>query len=114
MDWKARALAATNGSKYGAILAAALGKTIPAPHFNGRAGISSDGFVLADFTDAEGNEHPSAFVGSAADLATNTLSLAEYLKLSPEDRSELFATVRGWIANDYSNGALKALTERLH
>jgi hypothetical protein len=36
------------------------------------------------------------------DLLKNTNGLADHLKLTGEERSELFATIRGWIADDYS------------
>jgi len=106
--WKDRALAATKGSRFGAILAAALDEQIPAPCFSGSASITSDGFVMASFTDKNGEHHFGAFVGAASDLANNARGLAKHLDLNDEDRDALFATIKGWVGNDYSNGtALK-------
>ena len=108
-NWKERAIAATRGTQLGAIIACALGEKVEAPCFNGKASITSDGFIMANFTGADGRGHMGAFVGSASDLVRNTLGLADHLKLSKEERAELFSSVRNWIATDYSNGALKSL-----
>lgn len=104
MNWKDKALAATRGTQLGAILAAATDTEIAAPCFNSRATITSDGFITANFTGADGQRHLGAFVGSSDDLVRNTLGLADHLKLNKEDRAELFTTVRKWIATDYSSG----------
>ena len=109
-SWKTKALAATDGSRFGAILAVALGESIPAPRFHGRASITSDGFVMCDFTGSDGRAHLGALVGAASDLIGNVEGLAKHLKLTDDERDELAATVRAWVANDYSNGtALAAL-----
>lgn len=99
--WKKRALKATEGSQFGAILASALGKTIPAPCYTGRATITSDGYVMANFTDRDGNNHLGAFVGSVDDLINNTQGLAKHLELSIPQRHELVETIRSWVATDY-------------
>lgn len=110
MNWKEKALAATRGSQFGAILCAATGTDAPAPCFTSKASITSDGFVMADFTGADGRQHMGAFVGSVADLVKNSVGLADHLKLNSGDRAELFAAVRGWIEADHGGGgALKAL-----
>ena len=110
MNWKTKAMKATAGSRFGAILAAALGKSIPAPCFHGKASITSDGFVTASFTGDDGRHHLGAFIGSANDLVGNVQGLAKHLELSEDERDELCATVRAWVALDYSGGkALAAL-----
>jgi hypothetical protein len=108
-DWKTKAMKATAGSRFGAVLAAALGAKITAPCFCGKASVTSDGYVMASFTSADGSYHMGAFVGSAADLVRNTLGLAKHLQLNAADRDELYATVRSWVAADYSSG--KALAD---
>jgi hypothetical protein len=110
--WKARALAATRGSHFGAIIAAATDTEIEAPCFTSKACITSDGFVMANFEGADGRQHLGAFVGSASDVVNNARGLADHLNLDGADRSELFATIRGWIGQDYSNGALDQLATR--
>jgi hypothetical protein len=107
--WKERALAATRGTQFGAILNSAMGEEIEAPCFTSKGTITSDGFLMANFTGSDGRAHLGAFVGRASDLIGNARGLADHLKLDGADREELFATVRGWIATDYSNGAMKAL-----
>lgn len=109
-NWKDKALAATRGSQFGAILSAATDTEIPAPSFSGKASITSDSFVMCNFTKANGENHMGAFVGGASDLVRNTQGLAKHLKLDDAERAELFATVRNWIGQDYSGGkALKDL-----
>lgn len=103
-DWKQRALAATRGTQLGAVLHAATRTECRAPCFGRVATITSDGFVMADFTSANGERHMGAFVGSSSDLVRNSLGLADHLSLDNEARSELFKAVRGWVTTDYSNG----------
>jgi hypothetical protein len=68
--------------------------------------ITSDNFVMADFTGADSRHHMGAFVGSVHDLIKNTNGLTDHLELDAEDRAELFAVIRKWIATDYSGGRL--------
>jgi hypothetical protein len=105
MNWQDRAKAATKGSQLGAMLRAALGETIPAPCFTGKAVITSDAFVMCNFLGSDGRAHHGAFVGSARDLARNISGLAAHLKLTDEEKKEMLTTFREWIATDYSNGA---------
>lgn len=112
MRWQDKALAATKGTRFGAILNAAMGKTIDAPRFNGKAAITSDGFVMCSFTSSDGREHYGAFVGAASDLVQNATGLAAHLSLNDAERKELFALVRGWVETDYTGGkALAAISE---
>lgn len=106
MNWKHRAISATIGTQFGAILAAVTGEKIPAPYFEGRATITSDNFVMANFVDRNRQMHLGAFVGSVNDLIQNTTRLATHLHLTPEEKAELFTAIRGWIAADYSGGRL--------
>lgn len=100
-SWKERALAATRGSRFGAILSAATGTEIEAPCFHGKASVTSDGFVMADFAGADGRYHMGAFVGAMSDLENNVRGLAKHLGLNDEERAELSDTVRGWVGRDY-------------
>ena len=110
-NWKERALAATKQSQFGAILCAATGTPCEAPCFSGKATITSDNFVMANFTGADGRNHMGAFVGSVHDLIRNTEGLAKHLKLNDEERKELFGVIRGWVATDYSGGRLLKMLE---
>jgi hypothetical protein len=101
MNWKDKALAATSGSQFGAILHCAFGVEKEAPCFNGKASVTSDGFVMCNFTDKNGEGHWGAFVGSVSDLKRNVEGLAKHLKLNAADRSALTLAVAGWVAQDW-------------
>lgn len=113
MSWQDKAIAATNGSHFGAVLACALGREIPAPHFNGKASVTSDGFVMCSFTGSDGRDHMGAFVGSLSDLERNSVGLAKHLELSAVERAEFADALLKWIGNDYSRGAVKCAAQRL-
>jgi hypothetical protein len=100
-DWKQLALQATNGTQFGAIVAAALGEEIPPPRFGRRASVTSDGFVMCNFVDREGQGHPGAFVGSVADLERNIVGFPAHIKMTPAERKAFYAIMRAWIAIDY-------------
>jgi len=108
-NWKERALAATRGSRFGAIFCAATDTKCDPPCFTSKAIITSDNFVMANFTGADGRHHMGAFVGSVSDLVRNTNGLADHLKLTDQERTELFTVMRDWIGTDYSGGRLKAM-----
>jgi hypothetical protein len=97
MNWKQKSLAATRGTQFGAIVACALGEKIPAPHFRGRPSITSDGFVMCDFVDRNGDGHMGAFVGALSDVERNTKGLAAHLKLSEVECAEYAAAIGGWL-----------------
>jgi len=103
-DWRDLAIAATEGSQFGAILHCALGRDKPAPCFHGKAIVTSDGFVQCNFTDSNGNARHMAFVGSAEDLARNGAGLARHLLLGSEATEELRQALQSWIATDYRSG----------
>jgi hypothetical protein len=105
MNWQDKAEAATRGTQLGAIIAAALGREIEAPCFHGKASVTSDGFVMCDFTDKSGNGHMGAFVGSMSDLIRNAGGLADHLKLDAAERAEFYEAIKNWISLDYSASA---------
>jgi hypothetical protein len=97
MNWKQKALAATRGSQFGAIVACALGEKTRAPYFSGRPSITSDGYVMCNFVDRNGEGHMGAFVGSFSDVQRNTKGLADHLKLNVEDRAEYTGALTKWL-----------------
>lgn len=107
--WKEHALAATRGTQLGAILCAATKTETPAPCFTSKASVTSDGFLVANYTGADGRQHMGAFIGPASDLVRNAQGLADHLKLDETARAELYRVLLKWIELDYSRGALKAL-----
>lgn len=106
--WQDRLLAATNGSRLGAIARCALGRNADEsyPAFTGKASVTSDGFIMCDFVDREGTPHMGAFVGAVDDLRTNVLGVAAHLKLTEAERAAWFKVVQEWIAIDYSRRGL--------
>jgi hypothetical protein len=100
-----RILAATNGTKTGAILRCALDRNgaVPVgPAFTGKACCTSDGYLTCNFIGADGRHHYGAFVGGKIDLTYNLQQLAKHLKLDAEEQRQLFNAVSAWIATDYS------------
>ena len=94
-----RALAATNGQLH-AILACAAGKDTKwggAPQFHGKAYITSDRFIMCNFTDAKGRGHMGAFVGSLSDLDRNVEGLCAHLKLNDAGKHEVKHLVNVWL-----------------
>lgn len=107
MNWKTNALAATRGTKLGAILRCALDEdNVQIPRFTSTAVVTSDGFIMADFIDRNGDHHMGAFVGDVASLRGNAVGLAAHLELADADRKALFATFSDWVARDYSGKGL--------
>lgn len=107
MKWQDKAEAATRGTQLGAIIACTLNREIDAPSFNGKASVTSDGFVMCNFTDKNGGNHMGAFVGSLADLAHNCSGLADHLKLSDDEREAFYDTMKNWIGVDYHGSLTK-------
>lgn len=101
-SWRDRLLAATRGTQLGAIARCALGRNDDSvPRFEGRASVTSDGFVMCDFVDRDGNGHWGAFVGSDDDLERNVIGVADHLQLSDAERAEWFAAMKKWVAQDW-------------
>lgn len=106
--WQWKALQATRGTRFGAILACASERYYDAapatPRFVGRASVTSDGFVMCNFVDQRGNGHRGAFVGAIADLNANVSGLADHLALNDAERLALGALISRWIGADYRGG----------
>lgn len=104
VTWQNRLLAATKGTQTGAIAKCVLERNLPKGRrqYLGTASITSDGFVMCDYVDAEGRMHMGAFVGDVDDLRRNVVGVAAHLKLSEKDRSAWYQACRAWIAMDYS------------
>jgi hypothetical protein len=75
-----------------------LGREIPPPCFHGKANITSDGYVLCDFTDSEGNRHMGAFVGSWKDLQANYVGLSRHLELTQGEQGEFANMLEAWVS----------------
>lgn len=104
VTWQDRLLAATQGTQTGAIVKCVLGRNLPngRRQYQGSAIITSDGFLMCNFVDAEGEGHGGAFVGSVEDLKRNIVKVADHLELSDADREAWYRACRAWISTDYS------------
>jgi hypothetical protein len=105
VSWKTKALAATRGSQFGAIIECALGIGVgqtTGPRFVGKATVTSDGFIMCDFIDRNGCYRHSAFVGAKDDLTRNYRGLSDHLKLSERDRANFRRALARWIRQDWS------------
>lgn len=99
---QARVLSATRGTRLGAILEAVY--DVPdrsAPSFHGKANITSDGFLMCDFTATDGQFHRGAFAGEVGDLERNLVGLSQHLNLDETDQKSLLEKVQAWIEIDY-------------
>lgn len=102
--WQYRAVEATRGnqSQLGCILLAVLAKAADnPPKITGSATITSDGYVLANFTGRDGIPRHQAFICDVEDLQRNFSGLADHLKLSDADRVAMFGEVKKWIWKDF-------------
>jgi hypothetical protein len=105
-QWKAIQATQAHTSQLGCILLACLGRGLnKLPRFGRQATITSDGYVVSAFVTKAGEFHANAFVCSIGDLIRNFRGLADHLKLSDDERTEMFTAVRKWCAVDYRPGA---------
>ena len=106
MNWQDRITQASRGTQTGAIVACALKREIPAPHYIGRASVTSDGFLMCSCAAANGAHHMGAFVGSLSDLIENCVKLSKHVKLTVHEQAEFCDSMVEWIdgLSDYSNG----------
>lgn len=82
-----------------AMLAAMLGREpLTSAKYVGKATVTSDGFIMCGFEDADGDYHHGAFVAGYSEVERNMVGLAKHLKVK-EDK--LLALLRSWIATDY-------------
>lgn len=104
VTWQDRVLAATKGTQTGAIAKCVLGRNVAQGRrqYLGKAVITSDGYVMCSYVDAQGSEHMGAFVGDVQDLWKNVVGVADHLNLTDEERAVWYGACRAWIAMDYS------------
>ena len=102
MDWQDKAIAATRGTQLGAVIECALDRgRAKLPRFEGKAIVTSDGYLQCDFVDKTGAGHHGAFIGHVSELSNNVEGLAKHLKLVPAQHNELTADIAAWIGTDY-------------
>jgi hypothetical protein len=86
-------------SQLGCILVAVLGQNDPniVPRFEGKAHVTSDGYVMCSFITRDYQYKMSAFVGSLADLELNVRGIANHAKLNPKERLQFYGAVQAWL-----------------
>ena len=85
-----------------AILACAMGREpMTTAKFVGKATVTSDGFVMCDFVDHDGQGRRGAFIGSWDELQANLVGLIAHLGLGEAELAELNTLVRSWVGTDY-------------
>lgn len=95
---KERILEATVDTKFGAILRCALNVERDAtPRFTNKATVTSDGYVMCNFVDRDGNMRWGAFVGSKEDVLQNVRGLSRHLRLDHAQHTELATVVDAWM-----------------
>jgi hypothetical protein len=100
--WKIRVINLTHGTQSGAILRYILGHSNDeCPRFEGKASITSDGFVMCNFVDKDGNRHMGAFVGDAEGLDSTHKNVVSHFKLTEEEADRLSTAIDGWVGKDW-------------
>ena len=101
--WQYRIIETTRGnqSQLGCVVLAVLGKSASnPPKITGSATIKTDGQVYANFTGSDCVARQGVHICSVEDLQRNFSGLADHLKLSDEERVEMFGEVKKWIWKD--------------
>lgn len=103
-SWQFRAIQRTRGNQtlIGTILLAVLDKSyrLSAKRFGRQAEIAPDGTVYAPYQAADGSLHPQMAVCNIQDMIQSFRRLADALKLSDNERIEMFQKLRQWIVKD--------------
>jgi len=108
-ELKEKLLKSTAGTQFGAILRCAMNVERDAiPRFSGKATVASDGYVMCNFTDSNGEHHWGAFVGSKQDLWKNVLGISTFLKLTKPEIAELTTLVDAWLGIEIIHVTSKA------
>lgn len=107
LDWRVNALAATRGTRFGAMIQEALrcvsrlpdgtSRDQSPPRFVGHATRTSDGFLMCNYISREGDYHMGAFVGSEADLDGNVAGLIRHLSMDEANAADFRAVMKGWV-----------------
>lgn len=119
-SWQGRALAATRTKALGMVVLSVLAhnydeamhtlllavfpgfKSISAPFLSTAGRIAKTGHVMADVVHRNGTiEKNRAIFLDAADMQSHFRRLADELKLSDDDRREMFGAVQRWLVADY-------------
>ena len=59
--------------------------------------MTSDGYVMCDFENANGERHMGAFVGSYTEIKSNIFAVCDGLDLTPRERLEALTLLDNWV-----------------
>jgi hypothetical protein len=109
--WNVRILTEAHGNKSqgGALIIAALRNAsirIPRAHaglprFNGRAIVTSDGFLICFFVGKDRQGHAGAFAGAANSFEKSCNAIAANARLDAEERRAFFDAIKSFVEIDY-------------
>lgn len=99
--WEAKAIRATAGTRFGMMLMSALHLEPDEPPRCGRPCITSDGYLIGDYTARDGTRHMGALLGEAKDLERNIIGFPRHINMTPQERKEFYHLWRKWIETDY-------------
>lgn len=77
----------------------------PTPRYAPSCIVTSDDFIIADFTGRDGERHMGAFVGAFPDLRANITKFIEHFALTDTEAQAVRDAVNNWISTDYSGKA---------
>jgi hypothetical protein len=102
LDWKTRVLNGTHGTQSGAILRLAFGQNDDqCPRYEGKASVTSDGYLMCNFVDKDGDLHWGAFVGDVAGLARMHANVTRHFKLTAPQSVELGDAIDDWAGSGW-------------
>jgi hypothetical protein len=105
MNWQSKVLAATSGMFHAIIAVALDAERDVTPRFEGKAVVTSDGFVQCNFVSRSGEKRYSAFVGDVRELNANVEGLIKHLQLVPIDAEAFTGMMADWIGTDWRSVA---------
>lgn len=103
-SWRYRVINLLRGNQTlpGAIMLAVLDKSyrVGAPRVGREAEIAPDGTVYAPYQARDGSLHPQMALCNIEDIKLTFRRVADTLKLSDNDRTEMFQKLRQWVVKD--------------
>lgn len=103
-SWQYRVIAASRGNStmLGTLVLAILGRNAKsAPAIGENAIITTDGIVVTQFLTRSGKLHKEAPIGRVHEIVDELRKLSDAAMLNDDERQQLFAATRSWIARDY-------------
>jgi len=118
-DWRYRAIleARSNQTPVGAVLLAIIGRhATTGPRIGPQAVIRVDGEVLTGFAPDPFTNADIINLGSITDLVDKFRTLADRIKATDAERTDMFTRLRQWVVTDHRaiNAAREVMFDTLH